>query len=448
MQDSARSPRQRHARSLPACCGARLDQPAGPARTPAPDCSRSRTRSSASLTRTVPPARSAPACRHRRPATSPTSGHSPAGLLDLAGSPAPEPVRGASRQPPTSTSSRSGNRTPNRQPGSPPSESRPRRPSATGRRRQRRPGAHRRPHPRRQHRRSPRAAKAPPPFKHQERRPDQLGPDGSPCRLSRAPMACKPPTTPSCEPSPTRSARREAGATQPPAAARWGPENIPALIPEDWYAPPLHADRRRQPRAHPPHGSAPAGPDDRRRITRRSRRTTSESQQATASRPAEGTDLLLRRHRPLRRQAADRPAPASRPRWEPRPRTQRTRHAPGQLPAAPPGPGELGIDEDTWAASSPGCRPPGTTQQPDLGDRKRQIASVYVWVRVTFGEPSSPPALSRPPSPPRSSNPGNATEQHPAPDEKQPPCPHYTSLKAELNTLATSLARSIDARHQ
>lgn len=43
------------------------------------------------------------------------------------------------------------------------------------------------------------------------------------------------------------------------------------------------------------------------------------------------------------------------------------------------------IDEDTWTGltarlpSVPGPRP-------ELGDRKRQIASVYVWVQVTSGE--------------------------------------------------------------
>ncbi len=44
------------------------------------------------------------------------------------------------------------------------------------------------------------------------------------------------------------------------------------------------------------------------------------------------------------------------------------------------------IGEDTWTALTGRLPPVPGPQQPELGDRKRQIASAYVWVQVTSGE--------------------------------------------------------------
>src|ERR1035441_69172 len=44
------------------------------------------------------------------------------------------------------------------------------------------------------------------------------------------------------------------------------------------------------------------------------------------------------------------------------------------------------IDEDTWKALTARHPPIPGPQRPELGDRKRQIASIYVWVQVTSGE--------------------------------------------------------------
>ena len=49
------------------------------------------------------------------------------------------------------------------------------------------------------------------------------------------------------------------------------------------------------------------------------------------------------------------------------------------------------IDERTWDSLVARMPPISRTHMPDLGDRKRQLASVYVWVRVTAGEPTSAP---------------------------------------------------------
>ena len=44
------------------------------------------------------------------------------------------------------------------------------------------------------------------------------------------------------------------------------------------------------------------------------------------------------------------------------------------------------IDEDTWISLTARLPPGPGPQQPDLGDRKCQLASIYVWVQVTSGE--------------------------------------------------------------
>lgn len=105
------------------------------------------------------------------------------------------------------------------------------------------------------------------------------------------------------------------------------------------------------------------------------------------------------------------------------------------------------ISEDNWAKitarlpSSPG------PQQPDLGDRKRQVASVYVWTRVTSGEHIFAPRPIETTQPP---NPWYHQSQWTAVwkmlDQGHPGT-HYPSLKAELDDLATSLAKTIDTNH-
>ena len=97
-----------------------------------------------------------------------------------------------------------------------------------------------------------------------------------------------------------------------------------------------------------------------------------------------------------------------------------------------------------WSAR--GLRPPRHPgpHQPELGDRKRQIASVYAWAQVASGEHYFAPAPSKPQAPQvqeawkqRRNNIRHLLL-------RQSAQPHYTGLKTELNTLATSLARRID----
>jgi hypothetical protein len=102
------------------------------------------------------------------------------------------------------------------------------------------------------------------------------------------------------------------------------------------------------------------------------------------------------------------------------------------------------IDDGAWTAltsrlpSVPGPRP-------ELGDRKRQIASVYVWVQVTSGEhyfaPRPIEAAQSPEIQERWKERLN-TIWHLM--HRSRPGPHYASLTAELSIIATSLAQTID----
>ncbi|GLI03696.1 hypothetical protein [Phytohabitans aurantiacus] len=102
----------------------------------------------------------------------------------------------------------------------------------------------------------------------------------------------------------------------------------------------------------------------------------------------------------------------------------------------------------------PSTQTPGTTsspavpgpQEPELGDRKRQIASINIWVQITSGEHHFAPR------PIEAAQPANI--QHAWKLRRNTiwhlfqsdlPRPHYTGLKAELNALAAALARTIDA---
>jgi hypothetical protein len=102
------------------------------------------------------------------------------------------------------------------------------------------------------------------------------------------------------------------------------------------------------------------------------------------------------------------------------------------------------IGDDAWTAltsrlpSVPGPRP-------ELGDRKRQIASVYVWVQVTSGEhyfAPRPIGAAQPPEIQEQWNERLHTIWHLM--HRSRPGPHYASLTAELDTIAASLAMAID----
>jgi hypothetical protein len=88
--------------------------------------------------------------------------------------------------------------------------------------------------------------------------------------------------------------------------------------------------------------------------------------------------------------------------------------------------------------------------QPELGDRKRQIASIYVWAQVTSGEhyfAPRPIEAAQPPEIQEAWKKRRNTIWHLM--NRSKPGPHYTSLKAELGTTTTSLTRTIDdARRQ
>jgi hypothetical protein len=104
------------------------------------------------------------------------------------------------------------------------------------------------------------------------------------------------------------------------------------------------------------------------------------------------------------------------------------------------------IDEGTWAALAGRLPPVPGPQRPELGDRKRQIASVYVWVQVTSGEhyfAPRPIEAAQPPEIRESWKERRNTIWHLM--HRSQPGPHYTSLKAELGIIAASLARTTDA---
>jgi hypothetical protein len=101
------------------------------------------------------------------------------------------------------------------------------------------------------------------------------------------------------------------------------------------------------------------------------------------------------------------------------------------------------IDKDTWTGitarlpSVPGPRP-------EIGDRKRQIASVYVWVQVTSGEHHFAPLLIEAAQPPEIQEEWkNRRNTIWSLMHRSRPGPHYASLIAELKALAASLAHAI-----
>jgi hypothetical protein len=66
------------------------------------------------------------------------------------------------------------------------------------------------------------------------------------------------------------------------------------------------------------------------------------------------------------------------------------------------------IGEDTWTALTGRLPPVPGPQQPELGDRKRQIASIYVWTQVTSGEHYFAPHPIEAAQPPKLRQPGKS----------------------------------------
>ena len=106
------------------------------------------------------------------------------------------------------------------------------------------------------------------------------------------------------------------------------------------------------------------------------------------------------------------------------------------------------IDKDTWISLTARLPPGPGPQQPDLGDRKRQLASIYVWVQVTSGEHLFAPRPIEAIMPPILRKPWTQWTSAWKLLDPGHPGPHYTSLKAELDRLATSLALAIDTAAQ
>jgi len=229
-------------------------------------------------------------------------------------------------------------------------------------------------------------------------------------------------------------------------AARWGPENVPALIPEDWYerhftpladVSPILARRTAALRlvqmvaggslAEAAHFLGLSSGDG--SWPRQGGRVYSSAgivHSGTRQQPdPSGFEASLRS---LARELSDPDMPLV--------NYQQRRRALQNW----------SIDEWTWDSLVARMPPISRTHMPDLGDRKRQLASVYVWVRVTVGEPTFAPRPIEAAQPPdvqedwrRSWN-GiwwallTATKPRAA----------YTSLRAELDDLASTLAMTID----
>jgi len=223
---------------------------------------------------------------------------------------------------------------------------------------------------------------------------------------------------------------------------RWGPENIPALIPEDWYA------RHFTPLA----GVSPA----------LARRTAALRlvQIITGGSLAEAAEFLGISsgygpwHQGGGRTYSAGPA-RSRARQQPDPPGFETglRNLTRELSD----PGTPLVDYQrrrhamqTWSIDEDTCPGMATKRSlmshPEIGDHTRQIASVYVWARVTCGEPRFAP------------RPIQAAQSPEVQEDwrrrwnaiwglllrSSKPRSYYTLLRTELDTLADALAEAID----
>jgi len=105
------------------------------------------------------------------------------------------------------------------------------------------------------------------------------------------------------------------------------------------------------------------------------------------------------------------------------------------------------IDEDTWAGLTSRLPHVPDSRRADFGDCQRQVASVYVWVQLTAGEHNFAPRPLEAVQPPEIQHDWKHGRRSAiwARMHGCPPGPRYSSLKAELDALATSLARTIDS---
>jgi TniQ len=107
------------------------------------------------------------------------------------------------------------------------------------------------------------------------------------------------------------------------------------------------------------------------------------------------------------------------------------------------------ITPATWQDLTSRLPPVPGPQRPELGDRKRQIASIYVWVQVTSGEhyfAPRPIADAQTPEIQQAWQERQGTIWHLLLKQNQRRRPHYTGLRAALNTLAATLATVIDTQ--
>jgi TniQ len=232
-------------------------------------------------------------------------------------------------------------------------------------------------------------------------------------------------------------------------AARWGPENIPALIPEDWYerhftpladVSPILARRTAALRlvqmvaggslAEAAHFLGISSGDGSRPRERRVYSSAGIVHSGARQQPdPSGFEASLWS---LARELS---APDT-----PLVNYQQRRQALQNW----------SIDQRTWDRIVTRLLSVSRTQLADLGNRKRQIASVYVWVRVTSGEPSFAPRPIEAAQAPhvqenwrRSWN-GIWWSLVTANKIRA----SYTHLRAELDDLAATLATTIDPSHR
>lgn len=105
------------------------------------------------------------------------------------------------------------------------------------------------------------------------------------------------------------------------------------------------------------------------------------------------------------------------------------------------------IDEDAWAVLAERLHHARGTPRPDFGDCQRQVASIYVWVQLTSGEHILAPRPIEASQPPEIREVWKRRRRSTiwARMHRSPPSRRYSSLRAELDTLATSLAWTIDS---
>ncbi|WP_410646493.1 hypothetical protein [Amycolatopsis sp. cmx-4-54] len=105
------------------------------------------------------------------------------------------------------------------------------------------------------------------------------------------------------------------------------------------------------------------------------------------------------------------------------------------------------IDAATWDDLVSRLPPIPGPQQPELGDRKRQLASIYVWVQITSGEHHFAPRLIEDAQPPEIQEAWNLSRNTIwSRFQRNQPHRHYVDLKHVLNKHAKHLADCIDGQ--